>query len=290
MSVPIATFNAAELLVDRAIASVRAQTYDRWEIVVVGDGCTDDTATRVAQLGDPRIRFVNLPFRTVYPDNPHERWLVSGAAPWNHAVELSKGEWIAPLDDDDELLPNHMETLLDLALERRAEYAYGKLEQVAEPGAGPYLFSFPPEAGAGRHGAEHIPPWVELLRVGHLLVGDGRTGRLERHQEDAGSRGAHGSHRGACRPVLPLEGKACVTPSGRLSHRSSIDAGPWLPTTLAANFAGKRVLVTGGLGFIGSNLARALVTAGSRLMLVDSLMSTHGGTPPTSRNRTRRGR
>ena len=147
VSVPIATFNAAELLVDRAIASVRAQTYDRWEIVVVGDGCTDDTATRVQELGDPRIRFVNLPFRTVYPDNPHERWLVSGAAPWNRAVELSQGEWIAPLDDDDELLPNHMETLLDLALERRAEYAYGKLEQVAEQDAEPYIFSFPPELG-----------------------------------------------------------------------------------------------------------------------------------------------
>lgn len=147
VSVPIATFNAGELLVDRAIASVRAQTYDRWEIVVVGDGCTDDTATRMDRLGDPRIRFVNLPFRTVYPDDPHERWLVSGAAPWNRAVELSQGEWIAPLDDDDELLPNHMETLLDLALERRAEYAYGKLEQVAEPGAEPYIFSFPPELG-----------------------------------------------------------------------------------------------------------------------------------------------
>jgi hypothetical protein len=147
VSVPIATFNAGELLVDRAIASVRAQTYDRWEIVVVGDGCTDDTESRMEQLGDPRVRFVNLPFRTVYPDDPHERWQVSGAAPWNHAVELSQGEWIAPLDDDDELLPNHMETLLDLALERRAEYVYGKLEQVAEPGAEPYIFSFPPELG-----------------------------------------------------------------------------------------------------------------------------------------------
>jgi glycosyltransferase involved in cell wall biosynthesis len=147
VSVPIATFNAADLLVERAIASVRAQTYDRWEIVVVGDGCTDDTATRVAQLGDPRLRFVNLPFRAVYPDNPHERWLVAGGQPWNRAVELCRGEWISPLDDDDELLPNHMETLLDLALERRAEYAYGKLEQVAEPDAEPYLFSFPPELG-----------------------------------------------------------------------------------------------------------------------------------------------
>jgi glycosyltransferase involved in cell wall biosynthesis len=146
VSVPIATFNSADSLIDRAIASVRAQTYDRWEIVVVGDGCTDQTADRMEQLGDPRIRFLNLPFRTVYPDDPHHRWQVSGASPWNRAVELCTGEWIAPLDDDDELLPNHMQTLLDLALESRAEYVYGKLE-LAEPGAQPYIYSFPPEMG-----------------------------------------------------------------------------------------------------------------------------------------------
>jgi glycosyl transferase family 2 len=141
ISVPIATYNAAELLVDRAIASVRAQTYDHWEIVVVGDGCTDDTATRLDALSESRIRFVNLPFRTVYPDDPYERWQVSGAAAWNRAVELSRGDWIAPLDDDDEFLPHHMETLLDLALGERAEFAYGKLERAD---GGDY-FAFPPE-------------------------------------------------------------------------------------------------------------------------------------------------
>jgi UDP-glucose 4-epimerase len=46
---------------------------------------------------------------------------------------------------------------------------------------------------------------------------------------------------------------------------------------LAAEFAGKRVLITGGLGFIGSNLARTLVEAGSRPVLVDSLVPEYGG-------------
>jgi UDP-glucose 4-epimerase len=46
---------------------------------------------------------------------------------------------------------------------------------------------------------------------------------------------------------------------------------------LAALFAGKRVLITGGLGFIGSNLARELVHANAQVVLVDSLVPEYGG-------------
>lgn len=46
---------------------------------------------------------------------------------------------------------------------------------------------------------------------------------------------------------------------------------------LDAQFAGKRILITGGLGFIGSNLARRLADAGARLVLVDSLIPSYGG-------------
>jgi UDP-glucose 4-epimerase len=42
-------------------------------------------------------------------------------------------------------------------------------------------------------------------------------------------------------------------------------------------FAGKQVMITGGLGFIGSNLARRLVELGARVLLVDSLIPTYGG-------------
>jgi UDP-glucose 4-epimerase len=44
-----------------------------------------------------------------------------------------------------------------------------------------------------------------------------------------------------------------------------------------APFAGKKILITGGLGFIGSNLARRLLDVDCEITLVDSLLPTYGG-------------
>ena len=43
------------------------------------------------------------------------------------------------------------------------------------------------------------------------------------------------------------------------------------------SYSGKQILITGGLGFIGSNLARSLVTHGAIVTLVDSLFPKYGG-------------
>lgn len=48
-------------------------------------------------------------------------------------------------------------------------------------------------------------------------------------------------------------------------------------TELQDRFANKRVLITGGLGFIGSNLAWQLVKSGAQVTLVDSLIPEYGG-------------
>ena len=46
---------------------------------------------------------------------------------------------------------------------------------------------------------------------------------------------------------------------------------------MSGSFAGSRVLITGGLGFIGANLARRLVGLGADVTLVDSLIPEYGG-------------
>lgn len=101
-SVIIPVYNRAQAL-RAAIASVRAQTCQDFEIVVVDDGSKDDPRAVAEGFNDPRIRF----FRQ---DNQ------GGGAARNTALDMAQGRFIAPLDSDDIFLPEHlarMKTLLD---------------------------------------------------------------------------------------------------------------------------------------------------------------------------------
>lgn len=130
ISIPISTYHSPDTLCDRALASVRAQTYGNWEAIVVGDHCEDDTEARVRSLGDPRIRFHNLPVRENDPNDPWERWAVKGSVPRSTGIALAAGGWIAPLSHDDAWDPDHLATLLDAARSRRAEVAYSPMRVV----------------------------------------------------------------------------------------------------------------------------------------------------------------
>lgn len=134
ITVRIATHNRAEILTESTIPSVLAQTHDNLELIVVGDGCEDGTAERVADIGDPRVRFVAMPHRGVYPTDPRKRWTVAGSPAMNLGAQLAAGQWIAPLDDDDEFLPNHLQILLDTAIAGRFEMIYGKASSTTGAG------------------------------------------------------------------------------------------------------------------------------------------------------------
>jgi len=124
VSVCVATYNRKDTLLSRCIPSVLAQTYPEWELVVVGDGCTDGTAEAMAGLSDPRLRFLNLPERGRYPEDPERRWMVAGTAPMNHALTLARGDWVTHLDDDDEYVPDRVEKLVAFAREHACDVVW----------------------------------------------------------------------------------------------------------------------------------------------------------------------
>lgn len=95
VSVVIPTYNRARLL-RRALDSVFAQSYPHYEVLVVDDASTDDTAEMIAGYEDPRLRYL------VQPENGGV-----GAAR-NRGMRESSGSLIAFLDSDDEWMPEKL--------------------------------------------------------------------------------------------------------------------------------------------------------------------------------------
>lgn len=103
VSVILPTYNRPDLL-RRAIASVVAQSYPHWELIVVDDASTDHTREVVGACDDPRVYSVRLPFNCGHPSRPRNiGWL------------LARGTYIAYIDDDNTWRPHHLERLVAAA-------------------------------------------------------------------------------------------------------------------------------------------------------------------------------
>jgi len=122
ISLIIATYNRGRILTERTLPSVLNQTYQNFEVVIVGDHCIDNTATLLAHFSDPRIRFYDLPQRGRYPQDARNRWFVQGVVPRNKGLTLARGKWLAWISDDDILFPHHFERLLNFAQKGNYEF------------------------------------------------------------------------------------------------------------------------------------------------------------------------
>lgn len=100
--VVIPTRNRPEMAVD-AVRSALNQTYPNIEVVVVIDGPDPATETALANLHDPRLKILT---------NEVSR---GGSGARNVGASEVDADWVAFLDDDDEWLPNKLETQLGLA-------------------------------------------------------------------------------------------------------------------------------------------------------------------------------
>lgn len=134
VTVRIATYNRAALVAERAIASAVRQTYERLEILVIGDHCDEATERAIRSINDPRLRFINLVEHGLYPADTTLRWMVAGSAPMNAGLAIAQGAWVAPCDDDDEMTDDHVEVLLGEARQRRLEFVWSKAAFEVEAG------------------------------------------------------------------------------------------------------------------------------------------------------------
>ncbi len=190
VTVRIGTYHAGDLLFDRALRSVRAQTHTRWEAVVVCDGPEPETAARVAALGDARIRCVQRPRNGPYPEDEGPRWQAAGAYPFNEGAGLARGAWIAPLDDDDEWTDDHLEVLLARAQATRAELVYGQMRVRAADEGWTWFGTWPPRMGDfGFQAAIYHAGLADVLYdVNSHLAGEPGDWNLARRMLEAGVR------------------------------------------------------------------------------------------------------
>jgi len=100
VSVVIPAYNRQDTI-GRAIASVRAQTWQDLEIVIVDDGSSDATAAVAENFADVRIRVIR---------NERNR---GASATRNTGIAAARGAYIAFLDSDDEWLPQKLEVQLE---------------------------------------------------------------------------------------------------------------------------------------------------------------------------------
>ncbi|MDD4737287.1 MAG: glycosyltransferase, partial [Kiritimatiellae bacterium] len=104
VSVVTSTYNRADVI-SRAINSVLAQTFENWEMCIVGDSTPDHTAKVVNSFQNERIRFHNLAEKS--PAGAH------GAIAKNYAIQqMARGKYVAYLDDDDVYRLRFLETMI----------------------------------------------------------------------------------------------------------------------------------------------------------------------------------
>ena len=125
VSVLIATYNRASTL-RYALESVLWQTFQDFEVWVIGDCCTDDSARVVESFHDPRLHWLNLSSNSGFQSVPH-----------NEGLRRSRGKYIAYLNHDDIWLPEHLQLLVRALEKNDADFAYGLLEWVT-PWRPPY--------------------------------------------------------------------------------------------------------------------------------------------------------
>lgn len=136
VTVVMATWNWSSVL-PFSIASVLGQTFTDFELLVLGDGCTDDSGEVVRGIADPRVQWINL------PRHGHQ------SGPNNEGIRRARGEYVAYLGHDDLWLPHHLEVLV-AALDAGADVAHSAVAWGESDGSVNHAATLIPSSSAHR--------------------------------------------------------------------------------------------------------------------------------------------
>ncbi|GAA3839608.1 glycosyltransferase family 2 protein [[Pseudomonas] carboxydohydrogena] len=147
------------------IEAVLRQDFDDFELLVVGDGCKDETEAVVRSFSDRRISWHNLPQN-----------MGSQSFPNNEGIRIAHGEWIAYLGHDDIWTRDHLSRIRAASLhDKDADFAVSGCVYHTPPGTGIYYvhglfkesdniagYFFPPSSIAHRRDVtERIGAWQD---------------------------------------------------------------------------------------------------------------------------------
>ena len=168
LSIIVPLFNTRPEWLQRLIASVQAQTYDRWELILVDDGSTAEfTMTGLAELVPQDTRIIVERLET-------NQGVVAAT---NRGAKLAHGEFLAFVDHDDELLPDALWWVAHhLQQDPHCDLIYTDEELVPEDGTGAYPVykpDFAPESLTAYNYICHLTVLRSAVfdRVGGLRAG-----------------------------------------------------------------------------------------------------------------------
>jgi len=113
-SVLLPTHNRDDVI-EYAIRSCLWQTEQDFELLIVGDGCTDRTSEVVSHFNDARIRWFDLP-----------KAPLSGYANRNTVLRQARGHFIAYAQHDDIFFPDHLSRLAATAERTGVQWCYSR--------------------------------------------------------------------------------------------------------------------------------------------------------------------
>ncbi len=124
VSIITPSYNSADFIAE-TIQSVKAQTYQNWEMLITDDGSTDNTIAIIETYTkhDPRIKLYRSNLRSGSP-----------AAPRNRSIKEAKGKYIAFLDSDDLWEPFKLSEQVEFAETNQYAVVFSHYEKIMYDG------------------------------------------------------------------------------------------------------------------------------------------------------------